>query len=65
VTCLIQPDASYFYLAHMPTVLILSVGGNNSFIAVTANAGDEVVYFRTEKGKDAIAYRGHCYRLDH
>jgi hypothetical protein len=49
----------------MPTVLILSVGGNNSFIAVTANAGDEVVYFRTEKGKDAIAYRGHCYRLDH
>jgi hypothetical protein len=48
----------------MPTVLILSVGGNNSFIAVMANAGDEVVYFRTEKGKDAIAYRGHCYRLD-
>jgi hypothetical protein len=29
-----------------------------------AGVGDAVVYFRTEKGKDAITFRGHCYRHD-
>lgn len=29
-----------------------------------AFAAYNVAYFRTEKGKDAVTFRGYCYRLD-
>lgn len=29
-----------------------------------AVAADDVAYFRTEKGKDAVTFRWHCCRLD-